>query len=151
MDFRITTPSFADGADIPLRHTCDGDDRSPRLAWSDPPAGTQSFALIVDDPDAPGGTFTHWVLYNIPAEAREIGQGGSAGTAGTNGFGRTRYSGPCPPPGDSPHRYRFTLYALDQRSLQARKGTREEIEAQMGGHVLASAQVAGRYRRQPGR
>lgn len=151
MEFRLTTPAFVDGAEIPLRYTCDGDDRSPRLTWSDSPAGTQSFALIVDDPDAPDGTFTHWVLYNIPPEAREIGQGGSAGATGTNSFGRTRYSGPCPPPGDPPHRYRFTLYALDQRLLQARNGTREEIETKMGGHVLATAQVVGRYRRQPGR
>lgn len=148
MAFRISSPAFADGADIPLRHTCDGDNLSPRLTWTDVPEGTRSLALIVDDPDAPGGTFTHWVLYDIPADARELGQGGAVGKSGRNGFGRTGYGGPCPPHGDPPHRYRFTLHALDVPSLAVRHGTREEVGAKMEGHVRATAQLVGRYQRQ---
>lgn len=148
MAFRISSPAFADGADIPLRHTCDGDNISPRLTWTDVPGGTRSLALVVDDPDAPGGTFTHWVLYDIPAVTRELGQGGATGTSGRNGFGRSGYGGPCPPHGDPPHRYRFTLHALDVPSLAVRNGTREEVLAKMEGHVLGTAQLVGRYKRQ---
>ncbi len=148
MAFRITSPAFAEGADIPLRHTCDGDNLSPRLTWTDVPEGTRSFALIVDDPDAPGGTFTHWVLYDIPGEARELGQGGAIGKSGRNSFGRSGYGGPCPPHGDPPHRYRFTLHALDVPSVAVRTGTREEVGAAMERHVLGTAQLVGRYRRQ---
>jgi Raf kinase inhibitor-like YbhB/YbcL family protein len=148
MAFSISSPAFADGADIPLRHTCDGDNLSPRLTWTDVPEGTRSFALVVDDPDAPGGTFTHWVLYDIPAEARELGQGGAAGTSGRNSFGKTGYGGPCPPHNDPPHRYRFTLHALDAPSLAVRNGTREDVDGKIGGHVLATAQLVGRYKRQ---
>ncbi len=148
MPFRITSPAFADGADIPLRHTCDGDNLSPRLTWTDVPNGTRSLALIVDDPDAPGGTFTHWILYDMPAGARDLGQGGAAGVSGRNGFGRNGYGGPCPPHGDPPHRYRFTLYALDVPTLGVRHGTREEVAAKIEGHLIETAQLVGRYRRQ---
>lgn len=148
MAFRISSPAFADGADIPLRHTCDGDNRSPRLTWTDVPDGTRSFALIVDDPDAPGGTFTHWVLYDIRPDVRELGQGGAIGTSGRNGFGKTGYGGPCPPHGDPPHRYRFTLHALDVPSLAVRARTREDVAAAMHGHVLGTAELVGRYHRQ---
>jgi Raf kinase inhibitor-like YbhB/YbcL family protein len=148
MAFRITSPAFADGADIPLRHTCDGDNLSPRLTWTDVPEGTRSFALVVDDPDAPGGTFTHWLLYDMPADGRELGQGGATGTSGRNSFGRNGYGGPCPPHGDPPHRYRFTLHALDVPSLGARNGTREEVNAKIQGHVIGTAQLVGLYQRQ---
>ena len=147
MAFRIASPAFADGADIPLRHTCDGDNLSPRLTWTDVPEGTRSFALVVDDPDAPGGTFTHWLLYDMPADGRELGQGGAVGTSGRNSFGRNGYGGPCPPHGDPPHRYRFTLHALDA-SLGVRNGTREEVNAKLQGHVIGTAQLVGRYQRQ---
>jgi Raf kinase inhibitor-like YbhB/YbcL family protein len=147
MAFRISSPAFADGADIPLRHTCDGDNLSPRLTWTEVPDGTRAFALIVDDPDAPGGTFTHWVLFNMPAGVRELGQGGAIGSPGRNSFGTTGYGGPCPPPGDQAHRYRFRLHALDVPSIRASTGTRDEIERAIEGHVLATAQLVGKYRR----
>jgi Raf kinase inhibitor-like YbhB/YbcL family protein len=151
MAFRITSPAFSDGAEIPVRHTCDGDDRSPRLTWVDPPAGTRSFALIVDDPDAPRGTFTHWLLYDVPADTTELGEDmldGTLGLSGRNSFGRTGYGGPCPPPGDDAHRYRFTLHALDVPSIAVERGaTRSVIEAGMEGHVLAVTQSTGTYRR----
>jgi Raf kinase inhibitor-like YbhB/YbcL family protein len=153
MAFRITSPAFADGAPIPRRHTCDGDDRSPSLTWHDPPDGTQSFALIMDDPDAPHGVFTHWVLYDIPAGTRELGEnqpGGTIGRPAKISSGRAVYMGPCPPPGDAAHRYRFTLYAVDIASLGlSDQPSREEVEANMNGHVFATAQLVGKYQRQP--
>jgi Raf kinase inhibitor-like YbhB/YbcL family protein len=157
MAFTLTTPAFADGADIPVRHTCDGDNRSPHLAWTDPPEGTRSLALVVDDPDAPSGTFTHWLLYDIPATAREIGEGISdrtVGISGRNSFGKSGYGGPCPPPGDEAHRYRFTLYALDVPSLKIRgkdpskELTAKELESEISAHILDSARLVGRYQRQ---
>jgi Raf kinase inhibitor-like YbhB/YbcL family protein len=148
MDFRLTSPSFADGASIPARHTCDGDDLSPRLTWTGTPGGTQSFALIVDDPDAPRGTFTHWVVYDIPAEMTELGEGSTLGTQGRNSFGRSGYGGPCPPPGDDAHRYRFTLYALDVPAIALEGGTRGELERKIETHVLATARLVGKYQRQ---
>lgn len=151
MAFRITSPAFADGAAIPARHTCDGEDRSPRLTSSDAPDGTRSFVLVVDDPDAPNGTFTHWVLYDIPAEAAELGENVPEGTVGTsirNSFGRAGYGGPCPPPGDAPHRYRFTLHALDIPSLGlSADATRDQVEARMDAHILRTAQLVGMYER----
>ncbi len=152
MGFRISSPAFADGAEIPVRHTCDGDNLSPQLSWSDLPEGTRSLALIVDDPDAPGGTFTHWVLFDIPADANGLGENvrpGTIGIAGRNSFGRTRYGGPCPPPADDAHRYRFTLHALDLQSLAvSANATREEVERKIETHVLATARVVGKYKRQ---
>jgi Raf kinase inhibitor-like YbhB/YbcL family protein len=148
MDFRLTSPAFADGADIPIRHTCDGADLSPRLTWTGVPDGTRSLALVVDDPDAPGGTFTHWVVYDLPADQSELGEGAVPATSGRNSFGRTGYGGPCPPPADAPHRYRFTLYALDIPKIALKNGTREELEAQVDAHTLGTARLVGRYKRQ---
>lgn len=148
MDFRLSSPTFADGADIPPRHTCDGDDVSPRLTWSGAPAGTRSLALVMDDPDAPRGTFTHWVVYDIPSSATELGEGSTVATQGRNSFGRTGYGGPCPPPGDKPHRYRFTLYALDVPAIALESGTREELDAAIDTHVAGTARLVGRYQRQ---
>ena len=151
MAFRISSPAFADGADIPVRHTCDGEDRSPLLTWAGAPRATRSFALIVDDPDAPRGTFTHWLLFDLPADTTELAENvpaGTVGLSGRNGFGRTEYGGPCPPPGDDAHRYRFTLHALDVPSIGAGNGaTRSDIEGRMEGHVLALTQLIGTYRR----
>lgn len=147
MPFRLSSPAFADGGDIPVRHTCDGDGISPRLTWTDVPERTRSFTLIVDDPEAPRGTFTHWVLYDIRADVRELGQGGAIGSSGRNGFGRTGYGGPCPPPGDPAHRYRFALHALDVPTIGAKVGTREDVEGKMQGHVLGTAQLVGKYKR----
>lgn len=148
MEFKLTTPDFADGADIPRRNSCDGEDVAPRLEWTGVPEGTRSLALVMDDPDAPHGTFTHWVLYDIPATENGLGEGSTLGTQGRNSFGRRGYGGPCPPPGDDPHRYRLTLYALDIPSIALRKGTREELESRIEGHVLGTARLTGRYARQ---
>jgi len=148
MDFKLTSPDFADGADIPARHSCDGNDVAPRLTWTQVPDGTRSLALVMDDPDAPRGTFTHWVLYDIPPDVTELGEGSTRGSQGRNSFGRTGYGGPCPPPGDNPHRYRFTLYALDLPALALQNGTREELEQKIDAHVLGTAHLMGRYQRQ---
>jgi len=154
MPFILTTTAFKDGAPISGKHTCDGVDVSPPLAWSGAPAGTRSFALIADDPDAPGGTWVHWVLYNLPAEVSELPEniakvesldlGGAR--QGRTDFRRPGYGGPCPPPGPA-HRYFFTLYALDAR-LELKAGAqKKDVEAAMQGHVLGSAQLMGTYAR----
>ena len=148
MDFRTSSPAFADGASIPARHTCDGEDISPRLTWSGTPLGARSLALVVDDPDAPRGTFTHWVVYDLPADLTELGEGATQGAQGRNSFGRRGYGGPCPPPGDQPHRYRFTLYALEVPSVALRSGTREELETKIETQVLGTTALVGRYQRQ---
>src|SRR6266542_1822724 len=117
MALTLTSPAFSHEEVIPRKHTCDGADQSPLLAWTEPPSGTQSFALIAHDPDAPNGDFTHWVLFDIPTEATEIPQGAAPaelGVPGLNDFGNEGYGGPCPPPGHGRHRYYFTLSALDR-------------------------------------
>jgi Raf kinase inhibitor-like YbhB/YbcL family protein len=153
MAFRITSPAFADGGGIPARHTCDGENRSPLLTWSDAPEAARSFVLVMDDPDAPNGTFTHWVLYDIPGETTELGENvpeGTVGVSGGNSFGKTGYGGPCPPAGDGPHRYRFTLHALDIPSLGLpRNAPRDEVEARIDAHVFGTAQLVGTYERRP--
>ena len=152
MPFKLSSAAFADGGDMPLRHTCDGEDLSPRLTWSDTPEQTRSLALIVDDPDAPHGTFTHWIVYDIPPETRELAEnvpGGTIGISGRNSFGRTGYGGPCPPREHEAHRYRFTLYALDIPSLAlSDNATREELDAKMQNHIIAEARIVAKYRRQ---
>ena len=149
MTFTLSSRAFAAGDVIPKTFTCEGQDVSPELRWSDAPANTRSFALIVDDPDAPAGVFTHWVLFDIPADSKELAEGTtSTGMAGKNDFGRAGYAGPCPPRGRGPHRYAFTLYALDLPSLKLKAGvTRRAVEAALHGHVLAQAQYMGRYER----
>ena len=124
-------------------------DQSPPLRWDDAPDGTQSIALIVDDPDAPHGTFTHWVLFDIPASEYELAEGRPlAGIAGINDFQRPGYNGPCPPHGHGEHRYVFTLYALDVPTLGlGQMATRREVEAAMQGYILGRAQLTGRYTR----
>ncbi|HVH68180.1 MAG TPA: YbhB/YbcL family Raf kinase inhibitor-like protein [Gemmatimonadales bacterium] len=154
MAFSLTSPAFADGAAIPVRHTCDGPDVSPALSWSGAPAGTRSFALIMDDPDAPAGTWVHWVLYNLPASTTELPDSVAKVEAldlggarqGRNDFRHPGYGGPCPPPG-SAHRYFFKLYALDA-ALELRPGAQKhELEAAIQGHMLAMAQLVGTYAR----
>jgi Raf kinase inhibitor-like YbhB/YbcL family protein len=149
MAFKLSSPAFVDGAEIPKRHTCDGDDISPRLTWSGVPDRARSLALVLDDPDAPRGTFTHWVVSDLPADLTELAEGSTEGIQGRNSFGRTGYGGPCPPPRDDAHRYRFTLYALDVPAIALSDGTREELERKIGPHVLGTAQLMGRYKRQP--
>ncbi|NJN66613.1 MAG: YbhB/YbcL family Raf kinase inhibitor-like protein [Chloroflexaceae bacterium] len=145
---RLVSPAFQEGETIPTLYTCEGANGSPGLRWDDAPASTQSFALIMDDPDAPVGTWTHWVLFDIPAATRGIDEGGTAGTTGANSSEQIIYHGPCPPPDHGPHRYFFTLYALDTPSLRLSEGAeRSEVEAAMKGHILAEAQYMGRYER----
>jgi len=149
----LKTTSFTPGSFIPKRFTCEAEDVSPALAWTDPPAGTQSFAIIQDDPDAPSGTFVHWLVYDLPAAYRKLpealsgnDQMAGGGRQGTNDFSRTGYSGPCPPPG-RPHRYFIRLYALDAKLNLRPAATRNELESAMQGHILARAELMGRFRR----
>lgn len=148
MTFKLDSPAFADGATIPVAFACDGQNKSPELRWSEAPADARSFALIMDDPDAPGGTFTHWLLVNIPAGASQLAEGDTTtGVSGQNGFGQTGYGGPCPPRG-STHRYFFKLYALDVAAIDLKAGaTRSEVEAALTGHVIGQAHLLGRYGR----
>jgi Raf kinase inhibitor-like YbhB/YbcL family protein len=152
MAFTLTSTAFADGADIPIRYTCEGENRSPHLTWSGTPDGTRSLALIVDDPDAPGGVFVHWVLCDIPPDVHELTEhvaGATVGMSGRNSFGKVGYGGPCPPPGDPPHRYRFTLFALDVPSLGLSGiPSREDVDAAMETHIIGTAHLTGRYQRQ---
>jgi Raf kinase inhibitor-like YbhB/YbcL family protein len=154
MTLSLTTTAFATNGPIPARYTCDGEDRSPPLTWSDAPAGAAAFALIMDDPDAPRGVFTHWVLYNLPGDARELPEGvpgverlPSGALQGMNDFGRVGYGGPCPPPGPA-HRYRFTLYALDTALNLGPRATKQAMLDAMRGHVLAEGRLIGTYQRQ---
>jgi Raf kinase inhibitor-like YbhB/YbcL family protein len=153
MAIQITSGAFAEGAAIPAEHTCDGADASPPLKWSGVPAGAKSLALLCDDPDAPGKTWVHWVLYGLPPTVAELSEGvpktetlPNGAKQGLNDFTRVGYGGPCPPHG-SPHRYFFKLYALDtQLSLSAR-ATKQDVESAMKGHVLAQGQLMGTYQR----
>jgi Raf kinase inhibitor-like YbhB/YbcL family protein len=149
MKIDVTSPAFREGETIPKTFTADGENVSPPLQWADPPAGTQSFALIADDPDAPRGTWVHWVLFNLPAGERGLGQGaGLPGEAkqGKNDFGKLGYGGPSPPPG-KPHRCFFKLYALDAPLALQSGVTKAQVEAEMNGHILAQGQVMGKYGR----
>ena len=151
--FSIRAEAFNPGADIPRKFSCQGSDTSPALVWTGVPAATQSLVLIVDDPDAPGVTWVHWVLYDLPPSTRRLSEAlpptaevAGGGRQGSNDFGKTGYGGPCPPPG-KPHRYFFKLYALDSK-LNLKAGViKPEVERAMKGHVLAEAEVIGRYRR----
>ena len=153
MAFEMSSSAFQEGKSIPQQYTGDGRNISPPLRWGDPPAGTRSLALICEDPDAPRGTFTHWVAFNLPAESRELAEGvpGEATlpngtTQGTNDFGKVGYGGPKPPPG-KPHHYFFKLYALDQ-PVELRPGaTKAQLLAAVKGHVLGEAQVMGTFAR----
>jgi len=149
----LKTTSFTPGGFIPKRFTCEAADVSPALAWTDPPLGTQSFAIIEDDPDAPSGTFVHWVVYDLPAAYRKLPEALSGndqmpggGLQGINDFSRTGYSGPCPPPG-RPHRYFIRLYAVDAILNLRPAATRKELDAAMQGHILAQAELMGRFAR----
>jgi len=153
MSFALKATAFTDGGGIPKKYTCDGADVSPALNWNNAPAGTQSFALIADDPDAPVGTWTHWIIWNIPASATalpesvpKVGDAADGARQGRNDFKRIGYGGPCPPPG-KPHRYFFKLYALDAR-LDVKAGAgRNDLERAMKGHVLSQTELMGTYGR----
>jgi Raf kinase inhibitor-like YbhB/YbcL family protein len=142
----VTSTAFAVNGPIPIDFTCDGADRSPPITWSAAPPGTQSIAVLVDDPDAPGGTFVHWVAFNLPATIVSLPEGtdaaGLGGVSGTNGFGRTGYAGPCPPRREA-HRYNFRVRALDA-PIDAKAGaSRDAVDAAMNGHVLAEGVLVG--------
>jgi hypothetical protein len=152
MTIEITSTAFANEGMIPRRFTCDGENISPPLSWKGMPEGTKSLALIADDPDAPRKTWVHWVVYNLPAESGGLPENvppektlAGGGRQGTSDFGRIGYGGPCPPSGT--HRYFFKLYALDAELGLAPGATKEELLQAMAGHVLAEAQLMGRYRR----
>lgn len=151
--FRLQSSAFREGRTIPRRYTCTGEDVSPALHWTAPPSGTRSLVLIVEDPDAPGGVWTHWVVFNLPASARSMpgnvpkqAQVPGGGLQGTNSFGHLGYGGPCPPPG-KPHHYFFHLYALDTvLSLKAGASKQEVLDAAKG-HILAQTQLMGLFGR----
>ena len=151
--FKLNTHSFSDGADIPKKYTCDGEDVSPELHWTDQPSAAKSFTLIVDDPDAPSGTWVHWVLVDLPGNAHDLPEGaGKTGALpggaqqGINDFKKAVYGGPCPPPGKS-HRYFFKLYALDSKLSLRAAPTKAEVEKAMRGHILGQGELVGQYRR----
>ncbi len=153
MPFQITSTSFQHEKEIPAKYTCKGADVSPDLAWAGLPDGTKSLVLIADDPDAPGGTWVHWLMWNIPASVHVLHEGMPKdaqlkdGTRqGTNDFGKLGYNGPCPPPG-GPHRYFFRLYALNT-TLDLKPGAkRKDLDAAIAGKVLAQTELMGKFKR----
>jgi hypothetical protein len=149
MVLTITSPAFAQGHRVPEKYTCEGEDISPALEWNGAPEGTKTFALIVDDPDAPSGVFTHWLICDIPAGRDGLGEGTAhhSGSEGTNDFRKVGYGGPCPPRGHGRHRYRFHLYALNRTLGLGRGFTRAELETAMQEDVLATATLEGHYER----
>ena len=152
--FTLASDAFANGASIPAKYSCIGKNISPALAWGEPPAGTQSFALIMDDPDAPGGMWVHWVLYNIPADTRSLAEdlpvtgknvpeGQGSPFTGKNSSGNIGYDGPCPPSGT--HRYFFKLYALDETVGLLPGANKGELLKAMEGHILAQSELVGTF------
>ena len=149
---KLISTAFQEGANIPKKHTGDGPDVSPPLEWEGEPQGVKSFALICDDPDAPGGTWVHWVIFNISANIHGLQEAVPASgktdgwTQGKNDFKKLAYGGPAPPPG-KPHRYFFKLYALDSVLALSEGATKQELEAAMKNHILAQGQLMGKYGR----
>jgi len=152
MALTLSSPAFKEGESIPPKYTCQGEDISPPLVWGESPEGTQSYALVMDDPDAPGGVFTHWLIYDIPADVNELPEGVPAeprlfnGAQGQNDFGRTGYGGPCPPPG-KPHRYRFNLYALDQKVDLEPGASKAQLLSGIEDHILDRYELTGLFER----
>jgi Raf kinase inhibitor-like YbhB/YbcL family protein len=153
MDIKITSSAFENEGFIPPKYTCDGSDISPPLQWEGVPEGTKSLALISDDPDAPMGTWVHWVLFNLPADTRELAENippdstlPNGAVQGTSDFGRIGYGGPCPPSGT--HRYFFRIYALDTELDLAPGATKADLLNAMEGHTLGEGRLMGKYKRQ---
>jgi Raf kinase inhibitor-like YbhB/YbcL family protein len=149
----LTSPAFASGGAVAADNACTGDDQSPPLRWSNAPQATKSFALIVEDPDAPGGTFIHWVAYNIPAQTTSLPAGvpqtaeiAGGGKNGINGFDHIGYNGPCPPPGKM-HHYHFRLFAVDSMLTPGDKPDAARVTSAMNGHVAATAKLVGTFER----
>lgn len=154
MSLQLSSAAFDDGESIPKRFTCQGSDVSPPLSWTDVPDGASSLALIVDDPDAPAGTWVHWVIFDMPTALTGLAEGVPADTItadgarqGINDFRRIGYGGPCPPAGE-PHRYFFTLYALDVALGPLQDVTKDELLTSMRGHILAQSRLVGTYQRE---
>jgi Raf kinase inhibitor-like YbhB/YbcL family protein len=158
LTIRLNSPAFSDGGSIPRIHTCDGGDRSPPLEWSGVPATARSLALVVDDPDAPGGTWSHWVVFGLSTDVHALAEGvsatdtistdgGASARQGVNDFGKVGYGGPCPPGGT--HRYFFRLYALDRELDLPRGATRADVLRAIEGHIVAEGRLVGRYARSP--
>jgi Raf kinase inhibitor-like YbhB/YbcL family protein len=150
-EMELTTPAFDDGEPIPERHSCDGDDVSPRLEWSFLPAQAGSLALVVHDPDAPSGDFLHWLGWNLDPDQGALDEGARVPVEGTNGAGRIGYMGPCPPPGHGAHRYIFRLYALASPLDLEPGAARVQLKGAMDGRVVGKARLTGIYERLPGR
>jgi len=148
MALQVSSPAFAEAQTIPIKYTCDGENISPPLEWNGQPKDTKSVAIICDDPDAPSGTFTHWVLYDIAGHTHQLLEGSSGdGKAGLNSFKQTGFGGPCPPSRDGAHRYVFRVYALDVDSLGRPGLSQQEVEGAMRGHILAKGQLMAKYQR----
>jgi Raf kinase inhibitor-like YbhB/YbcL family protein len=150
MALQVMSTAFADDQQIPTKYTCDGSNMSPPLKWTGVPAEATALALIVDDPDAPSGLFTHWLVYDIPAQTTELPEGvpprpamDGEGRQGVNDFGALGYGGPCPPNGS--HRYVFTVYALDAPLGLPPGATKREVRDALGAHIVAEGSLTGRY------
>lgn len=145
----LTSPAFAGGAAIPQRYTCDGDETSPPLRWTPPPKATRSLALLVEDPDAPGGTFVHWTLYGFAAETKGLEEGAvpEGARQGVNSAGKNEYAGPCPPEGNKAHRYVFTLYALRSDPLPDKGAEPEDVRAAIAKAAIARGRLVGTFKR----
>ena len=146
-EFALESTAFQHAQAIPSRYTCEGEDASPPLRWTNVPEGTRSLALILDDPDAPGGIFTHWIAWGLDPAAGGLGEGEPAPGEGRNDFGTTGYRGPCPPRGHGPHRYAFRLYALDGEPELAAGAAKPELQQAIEQHVLTTADLVGTYER----
>jgi Raf kinase inhibitor-like YbhB/YbcL family protein len=147
MALQVSSPAFSNGATIPTKYTCDGQDVAPPLEWSGVPKQARSVAVICDDPDAPSGTFTHWVLYDVPPSTHAIAERASIGKAGVNDFGKTGFGGPCPPKRDNAHHYHFHVYALDIDSLGPAGLSKQDALNVMRGHILDEGELTGLYKR----
>lgn len=147
MPLLVSSPAFSNGSEIPRKYTCDGQNAAPPLEWSGVPDGARSMAVICEDPDAPSGTFTHWVLYDIPASSHGLPEQPKIGTAGINSFGKMGFGGPCPPKKDRAHHYHFYVYALDIESLGASGLSKDDAWSAMREHVVAEGELIGTYKR----
>jgi hypothetical protein len=146
-DFTLTSTAFEHEGEIPQRHTCDGEDLSPPLTWTDPPDGVESLALVMDDPDAPSGLFVHWLVWGLDPQAGTLPENANGLLEGTNGFGKVGYGGPCPPPGHGRHRYFFRLHALKQALDLEPGASREDLDREIDRHEVAVAHLMGTYER----
>jgi Raf kinase inhibitor-like YbhB/YbcL family protein len=147
-EFALESTAFENARAIPSRHTCDGEDVSPPLGWTNLPEGTRSLALVVEDPDAPSGVFTHWLAWGLDPQTDGLGEGETAPSEGRNDFGGTGYGGPCPPAGHGRHRYLFRLYALDAKLELGSGAAKADLERAFEGHVLTAADLVGTYERE---